>query len=66
MLDFLDFIGAIGELFASWRFYICVGIAAGVIALIYWLLPDPWRLILSIPVAVIAATLGIIWERRAW
>lgn len=66
MLDLVEIIAAIGELFASWRFCLCCGNAAGLIALVYWWMPDPWRLMISIPIAVIAATIWILWERRGW
>ena len=32
-----------------------------------WCFPDSaWRLIISIPVAVIGLTIGVLWERRAF
>jgi hypothetical protein len=65
MLDFLDIIMAIGEIFASWRFFLCVALAAGAVFLVYRWSSDPWPLIISIPIAVVALTLGILWQRRS-
>jgi hypothetical protein len=66
MLDILDIIAAIGEIFASWRFYLCLALAAAVIFGLYSYLPDSsWRLALSIAVASVALAVAIVWERRS-
>ena len=65
MLDVLDIIAAIGELIASWRFYVCFAVAGAVIFGIYaWLPESPLRLVISILVGVVGLAGGIVWERR--
>ena len=66
MLDILDIIAAIGEMFASWRFYVCFALAAAMIFGLYSYLPESaWRLVLSIAVASVALAGAIVWERRS-
>jgi hypothetical protein len=66
MLDVLDIIAAIGELIASWRFYVCFAVAAAAIFGIYaWLPESTLRLVVSILVGVLGLAAGILWERRA-
>ena len=66
MLDILDIIAAIGEILASWRFYLCFVLAAAVICALYSYFPESaWRLAVSIVVGVIALAGAIVWERRS-
>ena len=65
MLDFLDLILGLGEVLASWRFFLCFALGAGAVFGVYHWLPDSWHLIVSIPVALVALVLGIIWERQS-
>lgn len=62
----LDIVAAVGEAIASWRFYLCVAVAATVIAAIYWWMPDsPWRLGLAIATGSAGLLGAIVWEWRA-
>jgi hypothetical protein len=66
MLDVLDIIAAIGELIASWRFYVCFAVAAAAIVGLYaWLPESTLRLVVSILAGVLGLAAGILWERRA-
>jgi hypothetical protein len=56
----LDVVAAVGEAFASWRFYLCVAVVATVIAAIYWWMPDsPWRLPLEVATGFVGLLGGI-------
>jgi hypothetical protein len=62
----LDIVAAVGEAFASWRFYLCVAIVATVIGAIYWWMPEsPWRLPLEVGIGFVGLLGGIFWEWRA-
>jgi hypothetical protein len=67
MIDaLLDIAAAIGEAFASWRFYICVVAGAAAVGGILWWLPDsPLRTVGSIGAAAVALVGGVVWEWRA-
>jgi hypothetical protein len=63
--DILEFIGELGVLFSSWRFYLCLALSLAAVGLIYWLIPSQALcLSLSIPVAVIGIGTGIVWQLR--
>jgi hypothetical protein len=62
----LDILAAIGEAFASWRFYLCVVVgAAAVDGILWWLADSPWRAAAVAGASVIALVAGIVWEGRA-
>jgi len=64
-LDILEFLSAIGELFSSWRFYVCLILTFALVCLIYFLIPNQTVcLVLSIPLAMVGIGAGIVWQWR--
>jgi hypothetical protein len=62
----LDILAAIGEAFASWRFYSCVaGVATVIVAVYQWMPDSPLRLALVIATSLVGLIGGIYWEWRA-
>lgn len=65
MWDMLEFIGAIGEVFTSWRFFVCLLFTSAMVGLIYLVIPDQTVCLwVSIPVALVGVCIGIGWEWR--
>ena len=66
MLDIVDFIStAVDALGCSWRGLLVGLVTVGIVVLVCWIVPDPWRIPLSILVGLFAIALGIIWERSS-
>ena len=61
----MDLLDVIGDAIISWRFNLCFAVVVGLVAVVYWCLPDsPWRFIISVPVCIFGIVTGIVWERR--
>ncbi|RYD18829.1 MAG: hypothetical protein EOP88_21220 [Verrucomicrobiaceae bacterium] len=60
-----DLISGLAELACSWRFYLCFGIAAGVIAAVHLTFPNQaWVYFISVPTGIAGFILGFYWESK--
>ena len=65
MLALLELIVFRGELICSWRFFLAAAVTGLIVAFVYWTVDiETLRLAISIPVAVVGAAAGIIWQVR--
>jgi hypothetical protein len=66
MIDaLLELLLALGELFFSWRFYLCVIISAVLFGAILLFTPEfPLRMVSAIGAATLIVVIGIVWEWR--
>lgn len=67
MLDLLEMVVAGVDVLVSWpwRFVLCLALSIGVIAAVYWLIPDcNICLSISILVGLGGVVGGLIWQRR--
>jgi len=66
MWSAIDIILMIADEFCSWRVWLCIGIAVGIVAGLYYKYPEQdgiWSV--SFPAAIIVTAMGFWWQYRA-
>lgn len=65
MLDVLEIVAAVGEVFFSWRFFLCLTLALGAVATVYGVVPNRTAcLSISIMAVLVGTIAGFIWQWR--
>jgi hypothetical protein len=61
----VDLIGGICEIWSSWRFYICVGIALIIAIILHSVFSDQnWVWFVSSPIFIFGLVAGFYWEHQ--
>ena len=66
IIDIFSVILAIAEEWCSWRLFVCIGIAIGIVAGFFFAYPEqPSIWYVSVPAAFIVIGLGFLWQIHA-
>ena len=65
MLDPLDMVSAVLQLFFSWRFYVCLFVSLFLAGIVYYLaMNSPLRVGVAVTILLLGIASGIVWEYR--
>jgi hypothetical protein len=66
MMGLIELIEGIVELWCSWRFYVCLCLAAGIAISLHNTFPhQSWVWFVSVPTVIAGIGLGFRWQARA-